>query len=747
MATVDKKRKRDQQNRHLIDEGISEGVHLDIPSDGENELSDEDSDHEVEAFPEIDTRSDSISENVNTEEDGDEDEEEEEGDDDFFDSGDDDQGEEAASSSLEDFSVFPRPKSIISRITGQLKLVYPPIEPDYDSDSSTEDAPNRVGNIPMHWYDDLPHVGYDMNGRKVLRPARGDELDKFLETVEDPSSWTTALDRNTQSEKPLTAEELDIIRRLRENEIPDPDIDPYEVFLKNDKPQIMPLSSAPEPKRRWVPSKWEKQKVMKIVRAIRQGRILPAKPKTTGPRQLYSLWDTPTDSTIPAPSAAPKVRLPTNAESYNPPPEYLPDPDAPVEKDEDDNTFTPTAYSALRLVPAYDRFINERFDRLLDLYLAPRIQRRRLPPGVTKADDLIPQLPDPKTLHPFPTYRALRHSHQVRVRAISVSPGGEWIVSGDDVGEIRLWEVLIGQEVKTWRVDGNITAIDWCPRKDVAFFVVGVETSLHAFVPPFLPPAMLTATLSLLNPAVLPPVPETPSSIKWASSPPTSDGPTLTIQLPPSSGVPKQITWHRRGDYFASVSGKENQGVIWIHQMSKRHSQAPFRKIKGDVQKVLFHPHKPNFFVATQRYVRIYDLAAQQLLKTLMPGLRWISCMDIHPSGDHLIVGGYDRKLCWFDLELSDKPYKVLRYHSRALRSSAFHPTYPLFASTSDDGTIQIFHARVFSDLLTDPLIVPLKILRGHTVSDGLGVLEARWCPGAPWLITAGADGAVAVWQ
>jgi hypothetical protein len=36
--------------------------------------------------------------------------------------------------------------------------------------------------------------------------------------------------------------------------------------------------------------------------------------------------------------------------------------------------------------------------------------------------------------------------------------------------------------------------------------------------------------------------------------------------------------------------------------------------------------------------------------------------MDIHSSGDHLIVGGYDRKLCWFDLDLSDKPHKVLRY-------------------------------------------------------------------------------------
>jgi ribosome biogenesis protein ERB1 len=57
----------------------------------------------------------------------------------------------------------------------------------------------------------------------------------------------------------------------------------------------------------------------------------------------------------------------------------------------------------------------------------------------------------------------------------------------------------------------------------------------------------------------------------------------------------------------------------------------------------------------------MYDLMAQTLLKTLQPGIKWISSLDVHPQGDHLIVGGYDRKLCWFDLELSEKPYKILR--------------------------------------------------------------------------------------
>jgi len=197
---------------------------------------------------------------------------------------------------------------------------------------------------------------------------------------------------------------------------------------------------------------------------------------------------------------------------------------------------------------------------------------------------------------------------------------------------------------------------------------------------------------------------------------------------------------------------------------------------------VLFHPKKPNFFVAvwicrlssppatsdttsqTQTYVRLYNLSEQKLIKTLMPGIKWISSMSVHPSGDHIIVGGYDRKLCWFDLELSDKPYKILRsairphtaicraadplgrYHTRAIRSLHFHPTYPLFASSSDDGTIQVFHARIYHDLMTDPLIVPLKILRGHTVSDGLGVLQVEWVNRQPWLLSAGADGKVDLW-
>jgi ribosome biogenesis protein ERB1 len=100
-------------------------------------------------------------------------------------------------------------------------------------------------------------------------------------------------------------------------------------------------------------------------------------------------------------------------------------------------------------------------------------------------------------------------------------------------------------------------------------------------------------------------------------------------------------------------------------------------------------------------------------------------------------------QLCRYDLDLSTSPYKALRYHTYAVRGAAFHSTYPLFASSSDDGTAHVFHGRVFADLMTNPLVVPVKILRGHKVVDSAGVLDCCFHPTQPWLFTAGADGDV----
>ena len=103
--------------------------------------------------------------------------------------------------------------------------------------------------------------------------------------------------------------------------------------------------------------------------------------------------------------------------------------------------------------------------------------------------------------------------------------------------------------------------------------------------------------------------------------------------------------------------------------------------------------------------------------------------------------------MIWFDLDLSNTPYKTLKYHERALRSVKFHSRYPLMASASDDGSVHVFHSMVYSDLMRNPLIVPVKILKGHTVRNKLGVLGVWFHPAQPWLFTAGADGRIFLFQ
>lgn len=88
---------------------------------------------------------------------------------------------------------------------------------------------------------------------------------------------------------------------------------------------------------------------------------------------------------------------------------------------------------------------------------------------------LIPKLPSPNSLKPFPNYRSicLRHSHG-RARCVSLSPDGAWAVSGGDEGVVSLWELTVGREVKKWKFESKISALSWCPRTDVSYFVVAV---------------------------------------------------------------------------------------------------------------------------------------------------------------------------------------------------------------------------------------------------------------------------------
>ncbi|KAG8240227.1 hypothetical protein J437_LFUL004687 [Ladona fulva] len=355
-----------------------------------------------------------------------------------------------------------------------------------------------------------------------------------------------------------------------------------------------------------------------------------------GPK-FYMLWGAADDEAdehirrIHAHISAPKRHLPGHAESYNPPPEYLFDDREMKQWLKQKETpwkrklhFIPQKFNSLREVPAYDRYTKERFLRCLDLYLCPRGRKMRL---TIEPEDLVPQLPDPKDLQPFPTTLSMEFKgHKDMVRCITLDPKGQFLASGSDDETVKVWEISTGRCLKTFELGyGAVRRVCWCPNSSLSLIAVGAGK-----------------TVMLINP-----------------------------------GVGEKIVVERTDELLATPPAEDTETI------GKKFIGYPILELALG-------------FGCTQRNIRVYDLVKQELVKKLLSNSRWISSMAIHPGGDNILVGTYDRKALWFDLDLSTTPYQTLRLHGTAIRAVAFHKRYPLFASGSDDRALIISHGMVY---------------------------------------------------
>ena len=684
-----------------------------------------------------------------------------------------------------------------------------------DLSSDDEQPKNTIGRVPLEWYKDEAHIGYDVSGARIAR-ARGrkDGIDRFLAAQDDPLFKWTIYDEENDEEMVLSKRDVTLLRRLRDANFAHPEFEAYPDLLDISSSVLEPhsLHGGTEPKRRFLPSHWEAIRVNALVRAIRAGTYNAKRvPDADAPAPVYLMWAGEGDVAIgyeggrdafaPPPLPAPKLPPPGHAASYNPPPEYLmtdeeraawdalPEAERPLK-------FVPVKYGSLRAVPAYSRGVRELFERCLDLYLCPRAEGKR---DILDPEAMLPKLPDPAQLRPFPSALAFDCiGHVGRVRSVSIDPAGSRAVSGGDDGTVRVWDLATGRCERKWALGAPIAIVSWCPERDIHIIAAAVEDRLVFIYPGTVTtPAAAEATFAALcgvggaadasaskkardadadsldsggeseggaGAGAGADEDATPGlrSAVWGASTaaltcsndllPRIDGGgfahgvaiTLTHVAPVRS-----VAWHRRGDYVAIATPAAPTGQVLVHQLTKRATQCPFGKSAGAVQAVLWHPTKPRLFIAGQRSIRIYDLVAQELVATLESGVQWISSLGIHPSGDHVLAGSYDARTVWFDTDLGATPYKTLRYHASGVRRAAFHAgTLPLMATASDDGTLHVFHARVFpDDFSQNPVIVPVKILRGHAIVDGLGVLDFAWHPRLPWIVSAGADGKVKVWH
>merc|ERR1712146_815959 len=104
------------------------------------------------------------------------------------------------------------------------------------------------------------------NGNKWMKGKECTPMEEALAKKDDPNYFRTVYDAVNDKEIVLTDRDLEIVRRIQKGAFAHPEFNAYEdlqvLYTNPDQVDIFD-SGKPVPKRRFLPSKWERMKVMK----------------------------------------------------------------------------------------------------------------------------------------------------------------------------------------------------------------------------------------------------------------------------------------------------------------------------------------------------------------------------------------------------------------------------------------------------------------------------------------------------
>ena len=626
-------------------------------------------------------------------------------------------------------------------------------ESNSSDDSSDEEVLVRTGDVPENWYDGMEHVGYDINSNKVLKNPEEDEIEKFIKKANDKNWWREIYDSKNNSSVYLSDKDLEIINRIRQGKMANKKVGEDDYFEDDLPYQIHPMSNQIPSKKKFGFSRNEQKTINRLVYLYKNGLMPMEKPKKTE-QKIYDIWEFEDENDLSQYRPGfgfqiPKRELPDNEESYN-------------TKENKDGGI-------LRRIPRYDNLIEEELERCCDLFLSARTIRKKLD---LKENDVLPDLPKPEELRPFPTKECMVYKgHESSIRDICCDPNGNVLISADNGNLVFFWDILTGKIITKFDLKEKVRKINI--NKFLKLIVICTETHIFFILPRYLEKKYKEEILTLVKEKIYPKIIENKNT-KEEEKESNKDNNTITINdsfvwhIPKSDskkekqgilfylkwtqGVIKNLVWHNKGDYFGTLS-KNSQGKtqVYIHSLTKMTHQLPISHIKGNANCISFHPNKPYFIVATNSNIFVYNLQKQELSRKFISNLNTINRISIHKNGNDLIAGDKSGKVAWFQLELSSKPFKLMDYHQDKIKSVEFNNNFPLFLSCSRNGKLVVYYGKVNDEELVDPLIVPLKVLKVNNNSennkDNNNMFTcACFHPNQIWIFSGGEDGKIRMW-
>jgi ribosome biogenesis protein ERB1 len=621
------------------------------------------------------------------------------------------------------------------------------VEASSSDDSSDEEVLVRTGDVPEKWYDGYEHVGYDINSQKVIKNNEEDEIEKFIKKANDKNWWREIYDSKNNSSVYLSDKDLEIINRIRKGKFANKKVG-EEDYFEDDLPyQIHPLSNHLPSKKNFNLSRNEQKTINRLVYLYKNGLMPMEKPKKQE-NKIFDIWqyENEADLTAYRPGfgyTAPKRELPDNEESYN-----------NAENKEG---------GILRRIPRYDNLIEEELERCCDLFLSARTIRKKLD---LKENEILPDLPKPEELKPFPTKECIIYKgHESSIRAICCDPNGNVLISADTGNLVFFWDIPTAKIITKIDLKEKVRSIKF--NKFLHLIVICTDSHLFFILPKYLEKKYKNEVNEIIKNKIYPKIEENKNEEKnkeaeedknktindsfvWKIPKKNSkkEKQNILFYMKWTQGLLKDIVWHNKGDYFGTIS-KNMQGKtqVFIHSLTKMTHQLPISHIKGNANCISFHPNKPFFIVATNSNIFIYNLQKQELIRKFISNLNTITKISLHKNGNDLIAGDKSGKVAWFQLELSSKPYKLMDYHQDKIKAIDFNNNYPLFLSCSRNGKLLVYYGKVNDEELIDPLIVPLKVLKTNNTNGKNLFTCACFHPKQIWIFSGGEDGKIRLWS
>jgi ribosome biogenesis protein ERB1 len=149
------------------------------------------------------------------------------------------------------------------------------------------------------------HKGYGVKGQQVGKMEELGEVDKFVEKANDPQWWRNITDDLNNKKIRLSKADLELLIRIRKGKVADKNFkkDPEDTYFEFEHKELIHPFQSNEPKRRFVPSKHERLRIQKFVKALKEGRMKTLEEKKEDRlRQLTEeserVWDIWEDDTI-----------------------------------------------------------------------------------------------------------------------------------------------------------------------------------------------------------------------------------------------------------------------------------------------------------------------------------------------------------------------------------------------------------------------------------------------------------------